>query len=335
MKVSVIIKALNEEANISRSIESALCAISKISGGGEVILADSLSTDATIEIASQYPIKIAQLVNPDDRSCGVGAQLGYRVAAGEYLYILDADMEFHEGFLQQCVNHLDQNLGCAGVGGLVTEMENSNREFQERYKRKANTLVKSGPVSFLGMGGLYRRVSIEEVGYFTNRTLNAYEEFELGARLNEKGWKLERIGTPGVKHYGYQVGEYVLLMKRIKSGYIFGLGEMLRSAWGKPYFVYALKNLRQIKIYSFYFLWFLLGCVCFLIGLSEPTSMWAAFIVFALPVLGLSLKKKSFSGAVYTLVSGVLNGWGMVIGFFKAKIKDPKAIFEYKEFSTD
>ena len=54
MKVSVIIKALNEERNIIRAIESALIAIDKV--GGEVILADSLSTDHTVEYFTVHKV---------------------------------------------------------------------------------------------------------------------------------------------------------------------------------------------------------------------------------------------------------------------------------------
>ena len=329
MKVSVIIKALNEEANIARAIESALAAVAEIEGGGEVILADSLSTDRTVEIAKTYPVKIAQLKQPKDRSCGIGAQLGFKIAQGEMLYILDADMEFHDGFLAACVAHLDANPQCGGVGGLITEMENSNREFQERYKRKASTLAKGGKVSFLGMGGLYRRSAIEAVGYFTNKSLNSYEEFELGARLNTKGWQLERLAIPGVMHYGYQIGEYKLLLKRVKTGYIYGLGEMLRLAWARSFFGFAIKNLRQIRIYATYFLWFVVGVLMAVMGFWQPVLFVIAAAFLLLPVIALSAKKRSISGALYTLVSGVFNGWGMFAGFITSSPKDPEAAFDY------
>jgi glycosyltransferase involved in cell wall biosynthesis len=68
--VSVIIKALNEERNIARAIESALAALNKVDG--EIILADGGSSDRTVEIASRYPITIVQLTNASDRSCGSG-----------------------------------------------------------------------------------------------------------------------------------------------------------------------------------------------------------------------------------------------------------------------
>jgi glycosyltransferase involved in cell wall biosynthesis len=80
-KVSIIIKALNEEQHIAAAIRSALHALEPF--GGEVILADSASTDRTISIAEQYPITIVRLANPAERCCGIGPQLGYQFARGQ------------------------------------------------------------------------------------------------------------------------------------------------------------------------------------------------------------------------------------------------------------
>jgi len=91
VEISVIIKALNEEDNITRCIKSAKKAIKKLLG--EIILADSLSTDKTISLAKKEKIKIVQLTNSKDRSCGVGPQLGYQHSQGKYIYILDGDIE--------------------------------------------------------------------------------------------------------------------------------------------------------------------------------------------------------------------------------------------------
>lgn len=59
MSVSIIIKTLNEEKRIAEAVESALKALP--GGKVEVIVADSGSTDRTIEIAQSYPIKISTL----------------------------------------------------------------------------------------------------------------------------------------------------------------------------------------------------------------------------------------------------------------------------------
>lgn len=56
MAVSIIIKALNEESRIGSAIESALAALA--GSQGEVIVADSGSSDRTVEIARRYPVLV-------------------------------------------------------------------------------------------------------------------------------------------------------------------------------------------------------------------------------------------------------------------------------------
>jgi glycosyltransferase involved in cell wall biosynthesis len=66
--LSIIIKTLNEEIGISRTIESALATVE--AHGGEVLIADSGSADSTVAIALQYPIKLVQLRCTQERRCG-------------------------------------------------------------------------------------------------------------------------------------------------------------------------------------------------------------------------------------------------------------------------
>ena len=131
--VSIVIKALNEERHIASAIESALVAIDEV--GGEVILADSASTDRTVEIARSYPIKIVQMTNVEDRSCGAGAQLGYQHSRGRYVCLIDGDMKLRPGFLPAAVRHLEACGTLAGVGGMIVEAATGNREFEQRARR--------------------------------------------------------------------------------------------------------------------------------------------------------------------------------------------------------
>ena len=105
--VSIVIKALNEERHIATAIESALAALDGISG--EVILADSGSTDRTIEIAEKYPIKIVRMSRVEDRSCGAGGQLGYQYCCGEYVCLIDGDMRLYQDFLSSAIRYLENN----------------------------------------------------------------------------------------------------------------------------------------------------------------------------------------------------------------------------------
>src|SRR6516162_8081267 len=97
VKVSVVIKALNEESNISRAVESSLKAVAPY--GGEVIVADSCSTDRTVEIASAFPITVVQLSHPEEKCCGISPQLGYQHSNGECIFLLDGDMDLDAAFV--------------------------------------------------------------------------------------------------------------------------------------------------------------------------------------------------------------------------------------------
>ena len=125
MSVSVIIKALNEERHIAAAIESALAALGREGGGaasGEVILADSGSADRTVEIAGRYPIRIARLADPRERSCGVGAQLGYQYSTGAYVCLMDGDMVLSPDFIAEGRAFLDANARVGGVAGRVRDV---------------------------------------------------------------------------------------------------------------------------------------------------------------------------------------------------------------------
>lgn len=315
-KVSIVIKALNEEKKIAQCIESALKAVQAV--GGEVILADSLSTDGTVEIAQQYPVKIIQLLNECDRCCGIGPQLGYQIVKGEFVYILDGDMKMLEGFLPKAVEFLELNPKFAGVGGKVIEMNQHSLEFLSRVERD-DCHMNEGEVDRLDMGGLYRKNAIEEVGYFSNPNLHSYEELDLAVRLRSKGWRLQRIDIDAVRHWGHDLGAYDLLLKRWRSGYIMGLGEVLRAAIGQPHFKLLWSSVREAKIYLAVIAWWAL--IIFLIAYPQSieNKFFSLTVILILPFLLMTIRKKSLKKSLYAVVSWNFNALGMIKGFFQSK----------------
>ena len=314
--VSIIIKALNEEKKIATAIESALKAVHVL--GGEVILADSLSNDKTIEIAQQYPIKIVQLINPSERCCGIGPQLGYLSAKGEFIYILDGDMKMLDSFLPKAIEFMQQNPLVAGVGGKVIEMNTDSLEFQARVERASNHM-QSGVVDRLDMGGLYRKTAIESVGYFSDRNLHSYEELDLAVRLRAQGWQLHRIDADAVRHWGHDAPPYQLLMKRWKSGYINGLGEIIRAALGKPQLKFILKDVKELRIYLMVIGWWI-TLLFILFSSIEPLVKLALCTTLLLTPLALmTIKKRGLRKAFYSVTSWNLNAAGLLRGFFSPR----------------
>jgi glycosyltransferase involved in cell wall biosynthesis len=322
VRVSVVIKALNEERHIEGAIRSALAAVAAV--GGEVILADSGSTDRTVEIAQSFPVTVVQLSNPAERRCGVGPQLGYQLARGEFVYILDGDMELDPLLLPSALAAMDADAKLGGVGGLVEEESDANFQFRGRQRRGAEGIARV--CEWLDMGGLYRAAALREVGYFSNRNLHAYEEMELGLRLGAAGWTLRRLAVRGVLHHGRTESSWALLKLRWRSRYLDGAGELLRAALGRPYFLRAAWTQRHLLVGLLIWVGLLGGVV--MLPLSRALLFASVVCVIAL-VLVRALRGRSFADACFGQVDWQVTALAMVRGFVVSP-RDPTEPIEYR-----
>ncbi|MBI3154212.1 MAG: glycosyltransferase [Burkholderiales bacterium] len=314
--ISIVVKTFNEERNISRAIRSIHAAAAGHTV--EVIVADSLSTDATVRIATELGAKVVQLKHPADRSCGVGAQLGFLEAAGDYVFILDGDMELEAGFLDAAVEAFRHDPRLGGVAGQVTEMSQENRVFVNRMKHNS-ALTAVGPVDRLDGGGIYRAQALRDVRYLTHRGLHSCEELELGCRLQARGWSLVRLACPGVRHWGHTLPRYPLLFRRMRSQYVLGPGEFIRASLGKPWFG------RAVRAYRAYLAMIVLW-LCIAGGLLLlPLSPWplAIGLLALLALFGrTAIKRRHVGDAAYALVAWNVFAWGLLRGFLRTP-KDP------------
>jgi glycosyltransferase involved in cell wall biosynthesis len=313
MTVTIGIKALNEEENIAASLASAVEALQSVNG--EVILADCGSTDRTIEIACRFPVRIVQLANAAERSCGTGAQLAFQHADGDYFYLLDGDMVLNPHFIAVGIAYLETHPHIAGVGGYINERNTQGKEFQIRADtcRKGRNWL-PGIVDRLDCGGLYRAVAVRETGYFADRNLHAFEEFELAVRLQTRGWKLARIDHHAADHYGHTTGGYRLLWRRVQSGYAGGPGEVLRAAIGTCHLPIVLRRFGHIRNGFAVILWWVLLVTCLLL------SPWLFLALFLAPILFLSLRRGLPVLGFYSLVSWNVSAWGLITGFLRRRV---------------
>ena len=318
MKITVGIKALNEERHIDKALTSALAAVEPY--GGEVVLADSGSSDRTIAIARRYPVTIAQLANPAERSCGAGAQLAFQQAEGDFFYLLDGDMVLQPDFLSAGLAYLADHPDVAGVGGRVREMNIDSHEFQIR----ANTVEnegswKPGNVDRLDCGGLYRVSAVREVGYFADRNLHAFEEFELAARLQAQGWKLARIDVPAVEHFGHRMDGYRLLWKRFKSGYSGAAGEVLRGALGRDHLTVVLRRLGHVRNGVAVVLWWILLLAVLFSRLVAVDKLALLSLLVLVPILFLAIRRRSLSLGLYSFTAWNVGALGLLLGFVRPR----------------
>lgn len=322
VKVSIVIKALNEESNISRAIESALAAVAPYDG--EVIIADSVSTDGTIGIAKAFPASIVQLRHAGERCCGIGPQLGYQHSLGEYVYILDGDMELKADFLKKAVAILDSEPDVAGVGGYIHETRVGNLELKGRLKRHSRARAKNMlDVECLNGGGLYRRAAIAAVGYLSDRNLYAFEEYDFAARLRIKGWRLVRLKDKAVDHFSYEMGTWPLLWHRLRSGRFLSSGQLFRAAVEGRYARHVLREVRTIPIdFGIWLYW-----ACLLVVSYELGARIIIPLGLVAPLLLMTVRTGSFKLALFSVLTWHISAIGFVLGFLKRR-RQPAAPVE-------
>ena len=102
-KVSVIIPAFNEAKGIAGSLSETIRGFNEFGCKYEIIVVDDGSSDATyrnvLAAASKHPQVIVKQ-SKKNRGKGRALKIGFRLASGDYVVFLDADMELHPAQIQ-------------------------------------------------------------------------------------------------------------------------------------------------------------------------------------------------------------------------------------------
>lgn len=321
-ELSVVIKTLNEAEKIGACIRSVLAATDPKTT--EIIVADSRSQDATVAVASRFPVRVVQLARIEDRGCGAGAQLGFQHARGRRLLLLDGDMELDPQFLSPAGEAMDADPTLAGVGGMVIDRV-MTLEFQRRA-RAARPSLRPGYQMHLDGGGLYRMEALRQSGYFADRNLHAFEEFDLGLRLSAEGWKLLRLDRPAVYHHGHAMPAPRLLRHRWRTKYVLGHGELMRAAWGTP----RRWRVARGAYYNFLAIAWWIALLAGLINLAVNTGRPAAallLLILIAPFVTQIARKRSFRLGLYSVALINLHGLGFVVGLLRPRV-DPMTPIE-------
>lgn len=261
-----------------------------------------------------------QLANASEKSCGAGAQLAFQHARGEYFYLLDGDMVLDPDFLPKAIARMEDKPALAGVGGLVTEKNTESLGFKIRAEAVAKDANwRPGSVDRLDCGGLYRSAAIREAGYFADRNLHAFEEFELAARLRARGWELERIDQHAVDHYGHLTGGYRLLWRRIQTGYSGAVGEVLRGAIGQRHLPVVMRRFSHVKFGLAVMVWWLSLLVALLLPVPPLARFCILLLLLVLPLGLLIWRRRSLSLGLYSAAAWNVAAWGLISGFFRAR----------------
>lgn len=193
---SVVIRAFNEERHIGRLL-SGLMAQRGVDL--DLILVDSGSTDATVSIASRFPVRILR-IEPDAFSFGSSLNLGCDEARGDYIVIASAHVyPLYTDWIAHLVSGL-RDARCALVYGKQRGTHAS--KFSERQIFRTwfpDESVQEQPHAFCNNANAAIKSSIwQEFQY--DPLLPGLEDIDWARRVMSAGYKIAYCAEAEIIH---------------------------------------------------------------------------------------------------------------------------------------
>lgn len=312
MNLDVVIITKNQGWNAGRIVESVLDELTSIPGA-RVMLVDSASTDDTVNIACQYPIRIIRLSKRQRLTAAAGRQAGITQTSADIVLFLDGDMELCPGWIRAAMAVFQQEPDVAVISGDVIDQP---RDFVGRSNCRPLAHLHQLAYDDVAHGGgaaAYRRSVLEQVGSF-NPYLFSDEEPELCLRIRKSGYRIVKLRMPIANHFSDPAGAISTLLGRRSRNLYLGPGQALRLHARTPLLT-AYARERGFGLFPG------LGIAVGLVSMSltafnrDPRWLlgWTAGIV---AMFGLdSMRKGSVSRALFSMVQRLLFAEGTIRGF--------------------
>ena len=195
-RASIIIRAFNEEEHIGRL----LAGISQQTMKDiEIILVDSGSTDSTVEIAKQYPVKLIE-IQPEEFTFGRSLNLGISQASGEFIVMASAHVypvfpDWLERLLEP-FNDSQVGLTYGKQRGNSTSAFSEHQVFTRWYPDQS--YIKKMDPFCNNANAAIRRALWEQHAY--DETLTGLEDLEWSRWVMEQGYTLSYIAEAEIIH---------------------------------------------------------------------------------------------------------------------------------------
>lgn len=234
----------------------------------EIILVDNGSTDGTKELIEKEHKDIILKFTGKNNGFAKGNNIGFQIAKGRYIVLLNTDAFFIEGSLLKAYELMDSYRDVSiGVGRLIGKDgsdQPSRRAFpgilsdffkysnlEGRYPK--NRLFSMGEYGYMnveeegpchwgpGAFNIIREEDLYKVGYFDEDYFMYYEEVDLALRFYRRGYLVYYFPQVKVMHLG---GESA---KSIKDNYISKSGNQLTLWSFQSKYIYYRKNYGYLK----------------------------------------------------------------------------------------
>ena len=294
VNLSIIIPALNEEANLPRLFQSIDRVLADVAVC-EILVVDNGSTDKTIQLSRDCGAKVLDSSGSIAYSRNYGAQ----EAQSEVLVFLDADVELTEEWgrtIRETVDLIGSEPDCVTGAWYKVRKDGSALE---RYWFGP---LESGPHSHINAGNLLlAKEKFLELGGFDESMVTG-EDYEFTRRAMRLGCSIRENEQLAVIHHGYPTGLGEFLRREVWHG--LGDYRSLRSALAS-----------KVAVLAFLFASLLLasGTVLALGRIALAGILLSAAL--GIPFLASLAKYRRF-GPLVVVVNTYFYGWYFLARFF-------------------
>lgn len=187
MKVSIIIPSYGQEAYLVEAIESALAQTVPC----EIIVIDDGSPDQSLKIARSYEPRI-KVISQVNKGLASARNTGIMNATGDYILPLDADDILHPTCVSEIIFYAEKT-GADVIGPSLQEFGISN----------TTIILKENPTiedfrlgNYLGYFSAIKKEALLEVGGYSPKMAQGYEDLHLWINLLTRGKKIITIPQP-------------------------------------------------------------------------------------------------------------------------------------------
>jgi GT2 family glycosyltransferase len=227
MEISVIIVTYNSAGCITRCLESIL---KQRDLKFEVVVVDNASSDTTISLVKNYPVKLVE--SKDNLGFGSGCNLGFSYCSGKLVYIFNPDawLEAEDALTVIC-RAFEQNKiwGMAGTTVLNSSNDHESKpseEYPGQTSAHGDLSQLPGKIAWvIGASMIIRRELFERLGGFDEAFFLYSEETDFCLRLRKLGYEVGHLTSVVARHIGGASEDrqdpYLRAMRKNKSMILF------------------------------------------------------------------------------------------------------------------
>lgn len=231
-RCSIVIRCCNEERHIGRLLSGI---VQQTVRDVEIIVADSGSTDATLSIATRYPVKIVH-IRPEEFSFSRSLNMGCQAASGEFVVFASAHAyPVYKDWLERLLAPFSEPQVALVYGkqqGNETTKYSEHKVFDKWFPNES-VLHQAHPFCNNANAAI-RRSLWEQLPY--DETLTGLEDLDWAKRAIESGYRITYVADADVVHVHNEVYRQIyyryrreaIAMKRIFPHERFSLWDFLR-----------------------------------------------------------------------------------------------------------